>query len=414
MRGNISKVRGLLGATGPQGPEGPEGKQGSKGDKGDTPAIAFRLDETTGDLYCSSDGIMVDKEYVNSNDLVTKEELDEALNNIDIDATGKEDVANKVYEIDFYGSGINDINYPTTKAVYNFTWATALDAANQAKQEIRTFDIDPIRSQIQNEAHFRGYLSTNAKVKALKATPNDFAYSAESGTKWVYDAQSGWIDTNSPVPDQLTPASESMPLVDGTASTGTENAYARGDHRHPTDTTRASVEQVNQLAEDVATALNSAGGWELVKSGEMTQDVQQIEVPLGNNYKELYVRFVIPTMNPDKTSGFQKARIYLYAQNNQTITDQGNVFLVDDGNTYCAVFTIQMIGNYCTVRRIFDRESYSNNAYEALTNSAGAIGMTAGKKLTQDYITHIKALMYPNNTRKFITGTTYEIWGVKA
>lgn len=345
-----------------------------------------------------------------------KEELVSlVIKNIKTTLNGKEDVANKVYEIDFYGSGINDINFPTTKAVYNFAWGTALDAANQVAQEIRTFDIDPIRLQIQNEAHFRGYLSTNAKIKALKATPNDFAYSAESGTKWVYDAQSGWVDTNSPVPDQLTPASESIPLVDGTASMGTENAYARGDHRHPTDTTRASVEQVNKLAEDVATALNSAGKWELVKSGEMTQDVQQMEIPLGNNYKELYVRLVVPTMNPDKATDFQKGRIWLYAQNEQKIADQGNLLFEDNGNAWAVVYKIQMIDKWCTLKRLFENnEKSSQTNYELLVNVASKVGMTSGKKLTEDYISSLRALMYPQNTRVFPAGTTYEIWGVKA
>ena len=50
--------------------------------KGDTPAISFRYDEETGNLYYSSDGILIDKEYVASNDLVTKEELNNMLDEI--------------------------------------------------------------------------------------------------------------------------------------------------------------------------------------------------------------------------------------------------------------------------------------------------------------------------------------------
>lgn len=114
-------------------------------------------------------------------------------------------------------------------------------------------DIEGIQEDIKNEAHFRGYLSTNAKIQAMEATPNDYAYSAESGTKWVYDAENGWQDTGTPVPDQLTPASETTPLINGEASVGTEQAYARGDHRHPTDTTRASVEDLHKLRSDVET-----------------------------------------------------------------------------------------------------------------------------------------------------------------
>lgn len=253
MIGNISKVRGKLGATGPQGPQGPQGEQGLQGEKGDTPVIAFRLDENTGDLYYSSDGIYLDKEYVDSNNLVTKEEL-EKLGSL------KEDVVNKVDVIDMNGNNISDTHYPSVRAVYDFGYGVA----DAAKQELRTFDIATLsseiaglRSQMSNEAHFKGYLSTDANVKALKATPNDFAYSAESGTKWVYDAKSGWVDTGNPVPDQLTPASETTPLINGTASVGAENAYARGDHRHPTDITRLGVTEFNEFKSELETGLDN-------------------------------------------------------------------------------------------------------------------------------------------------------------
>lgn len=112
-------------------------------------------------------------------------------------------------------------------------------------------DIEGIQEDIKNEAHFRGYLSTNAKIRALQGTPNDYAYSAESGTKWIYDAENCWQDTGKIVPDQLTPASDTSPLIDGVASVGSEQAYARGDHRHPTDTTRASVTDLNKLRADM-------------------------------------------------------------------------------------------------------------------------------------------------------------------
>lgn len=36
-------------------------------------------------------------------------------------------------------------------------------------------------------------------------------------------------------------ASTSTPLMDGTAAVGTQTAFARGDHRHPTDTSRAPL-----------------------------------------------------------------------------------------------------------------------------------------------------------------------------
>ena len=79
MIGNLSKSKGFKGDTGEQGPQGVQGIQGVQGEKGDTPVVGFRLDEETGDLYYSSDGVYVDKEYVSSADLVSKEELAEAV-----------------------------------------------------------------------------------------------------------------------------------------------------------------------------------------------------------------------------------------------------------------------------------------------------------------------------------------------
>lgn len=50
---------------------------------------------------------------------------------------------------------------------------------------------------------------------------------------------SGFI-TTSDIPEGAA-ASTTSPLMDGTATVGTELAFARGDHRHPTDTSRAPL-----------------------------------------------------------------------------------------------------------------------------------------------------------------------------
>ena len=234
MKGNLSKTRGVLGSTGPQGPQGPQGEQGEQGVKGDTPSLVLEYEESTGDLYYSSDGIMVDKEYIDSNNLVGKDELKATQSLLQNQINDKADKT----DLNGYCSETKMTNYVDEQT------------------EIIKSDVEGLQKQINEEAHFRGYLSTNAKVQALNGTPNDFAYSAESGTKWVYDVENGWQDTGSPVPDQLTPASDLTPLINGVASAGTSDTYARGDHRHPTDTTRASVEDLNALKDDISSALD--------------------------------------------------------------------------------------------------------------------------------------------------------------
>ena len=119
-------------------------------------------------------------------------------------------------------------------------------------------DMGGLANDILYESHFKGYVLTNADVKAIvPVTPNDFAYSAESNTKWVYEVVGGWTDTGITVPDQLTPASNTTPLINGTASVGVEEMYARGDHRHPTDTTRLSVEVFNTFKTELESSLDN-------------------------------------------------------------------------------------------------------------------------------------------------------------
>ena len=71
---------------------------------------------------------------------------------------------------------------------------------------------------------------------------------------------SGFI-TTSDIPEGAA-ASTTTPLMDGTAAVGTELAFARGDHRHPTDTTRAAASDVSSLTTrvgDLETAVGTGG-----------------------------------------------------------------------------------------------------------------------------------------------------------
>lgn len=52
--------------------------------------------------------------------------------------------------------------------------------------------------------------------------------------------------TTSDIPESVA-ASTTTPKMDGTAAVGTETAFARGDHRHPSDTTKADDDKVVHL-----------------------------------------------------------------------------------------------------------------------------------------------------------------------
>lgn len=140
----------------------------------------------------------------------------------------------------------NALNPSSNNAISNKVVSTEFGRLKEQNEVIQSY-VDGLITQIEREAHFRGYVSSNAKILTLNGTPNDFAYSAESGTKWIFDEVNGWQNSGTPVPDQLTPASDSTPLMNGKASPGVESSYARGDHKHPTDTTRASATEFNAL-----------------------------------------------------------------------------------------------------------------------------------------------------------------------
>lgn len=68
---------------------------------------------------------------------------------------------------------------------------------------------------------------------------------------------SGFITTND-IPEGAA-ASTTTPAMNGTASTGTELAFARGDHVHPTDTSRASASDLSTLSGRVDTLETAVG-----------------------------------------------------------------------------------------------------------------------------------------------------------
>lgn len=298
--------------------------------------------------------------------------------------------------------------------------------------EIIKTDVEGLQKQINEEAHFRGYLSTTAKIQALEATPNDFAYSAESNTKWVYDDSNGWQDTGVAVPDQLTPASDTTPLINGTASVGEENAYARGDHRHPTDTTRASVEQLNKAKSELENEIDACGDFELVASDELTEKVGVIDLTLPNQYKELYLRFTIPPSEEAAagSASTEKARFVLHTLNdsatyiNKVIYNQGNQFIQDYTAEWYAGFRIQIFGNsnnaYCRTELWYETTFYATGGYARGMNSGTYSGYVAPSvPMVRDYIKRLKISFMTSGSvtdgsvRYLPIGTKYELWGVR-
>lgn len=89
---------------------------------------------------------------------------------------------------------------------------------------------------------------TLADLEAAHPTgsPGD-AYMVGSDLYIWSEGSSEWRNAgnlSSPTP------SSALPLMDGTAAAGSQNLYSRGDHRHPTDTSRASQDEFDELLKD--------------------------------------------------------------------------------------------------------------------------------------------------------------------
>ncbi len=152
--------------------------------------------------------------------------------------------------------------------------------------------------------------------------------------------------------------------------------------------------------------------WQLIEVVTLEQDVQRVYCDLkGGKYKELYIRFVIPTMNPENTSGFQKGRTFVYIQGNNVVYDDGEYRYSDTGKSWILTHQLTIIGNICScIGKV--QNVYNNNQPYLIGNYE--YGTTIGKPIADNYISDLNILMYPIGTRLFPEGTTYELWGIRA
>ena len=70
--------------------------------------------------------------------------------------------------------------------------------------------------------------------------------------------------------------SSTTPLMDGVADNGSEFAYARGDHRHPSDTSKVDVTTFNQSIQDVIDDINTINGTIQTIEGNVSANASNI------------------------------------------------------------------------------------------------------------------------------------------
>ena len=128
---------------------------------------------------------------------------------------------------------------------------------------------------------------------------------------------SGFI-TTSDIPEGAA-ASTTTPVMDGTASTGTELAFARGDHVHPTDTSRASASDLTTLSgrvDDLETAVGTGGSVDTKISNAIANLDSSITATTNKAISAITItdgkitassKIDIPTNNNQLTNGFANA-----------------------------------------------------------------------------------------------------------
>jgi len=100
-----------------------------------------------------------------------------------------------------------------------------------------------------------------AKLKEKLAAKADLSAVPSKTSELQND--SGFI-TSAEVPEGVA-ASNTVPKTDGTAAVGMETAFARGDHVHPTDTSRLGT---SGDGSNVTVTFNTAAGREALASGD--------------------------------------------------------------------------------------------------------------------------------------------------
>jgi len=152
--------------------------------------------------------------------------------------------------------------------------------------------------------------------------------------------------------------------------------------------------------------------WKFIKNDTLTEGVASITVNFDDEYKELYVRMVVPTMISDEmpTVSAGKVTVYAnkYATENCVLKENSTLFTDTTGESLNLNYHVRMVNKHCNVQR---QHSYGNrqaNASAATNNTFS--GYT---DMGQEYLESLVFVFSPT-PRVFPAGTTFEIWGVKA
>ena len=238
---------------------------------------------------------------------------------------------------------------------------TSLSTETQQRQSADSAmqqDISQLQSDVQGiledaatKEHFRGYYNTTAEIQSIpNPADGDYAWNAQTGTVWNYTT--AWADSNVPVPDKTVEKSSAAPLMDGTASAGSSNQYAAGDHRHPTDTTRAAAADLSAeitAREQGDTALQTAVGNVQSALTTETQQRQAADTQISGNISDLQTGLSTETQNRTNADTTLQNNINSEASARQQADNalSARIDDIEDGTT--GIGTAQKVQNALTL-----------------------------------------------------------------
>lgn len=208
--------------------------------------------------------------------------------------------------------------------------------------------------------------------------PNDYIDQIKLTNNTVVDIKdtvSGYI-TSASVPS----ASSTTPKMDGTASTGSENAFARGDHIHPTDTSRQAKITASGILKG-----DGSGGVTAATAGTdyMTPaNVSSNYVPLSKSSAGSSVTITdSPSLNSNtfsitaSSAGSYSSKLNLYVDPN---TGAQSAYLNAGSNTLRVSNTGTTIKNVVTPSADGDaaNKKYVDDSIEALDGGTIGTGST--------------------------------------
>ena len=138
---------------------------------------------------------------------------------------------------------------------------------------------------------------------------------------------SGFI-TTSDIPEGAA-ASTTTPVMDGTAAVGTELAFARGDHVHPTDTSRAAASDVTALTTrvgDLETAVGTGGSVD----SKITAAIESLDSSIASTSNQAIASV---TLTDGKITGSTKITV---PTNNNQLTNGAGYQTASDVSTAIA------------------------------------------------------------------------------